>query len=118
MRPKQNPYFGIFYAVIYRSVYCATTKIFVLKRPLINSKLTSLFPIKVSLTFLNLLILNITSSVAYDSICRHKTSRPEVFCKKDVLINFTKLTGKHLSHSLSFNKVADLRPATLLKKIY
>ena len=30
--------------------------------------------------------------------------------------NFTKFTGKHLCQSLFFNKVAGLRPATLLKK--
>ena len=35
--------------------------------------------------------------------------------KKGVLINFTKLTGKHLRQSVFFNKVAGLRPATLLK---
>ena len=36
--------------------------------------------------------------------------------KKSVLKKFTKFTGKHLCQSLFFNKVADLRPATLLKK--
>ena len=36
--------------------------------------------------------------------------------KKDVLTNFTKFTGKHLCQCLFFNKVAGLRPATLLKK--
>ena len=30
--------------------------------------------------------------------------------------NLTKFTGKHLCQSLFFNKVAALRPATLLKK--
>ena len=39
-----------------------------------------------------------------------------VFLKQDVLKNFPKFTGKHLYQSLFFNKVADLRPATLLKK--
>ena len=39
-----------------------------------------------------------------------------MFCKKGVLRNFVKLTGKHLCQSLFFNKVAGLRPATLLKK--
>ena len=39
-----------------------------------------------------------------------------MFCKKGVLKNFTKCTGKHLYQSLLFNKVAGLRPATLLKK--
>ena len=37
------------------------------------------------------------------------SSRPEVFCKKSVLRNFTKFTGKHLCQSLFFNKVAGLR---------
>ena len=36
--------------------------------------------------------------------------------EKGVLRNFTKFTGKHLCQSLFFNKVAGLRPATLLKK--
>ena len=40
----------------------------------------------------------------------------EVLCKKDVLKNFGKSTGKHLCHGLFFNKVAALRSATLLKK--
>ena len=30
--------------------------------------------------------------------------------------NFAKFTGKHMCKSLFFNKVAGLRPATLLKK--
>ena len=45
-----------------------------------------------------------------------RSSRPEVFCKKGVLRNFAKFTGKHLCQSLFFNKVAGLRSATLLKK--
>ena len=36
--------------------------------------------------------------------------------EKLVLKNFTKFTGKHLCQSLFFNKVAVLKPATLLKK--
>ena len=40
-----------------------------------------------------------------------RSSRPEVFCKKGVLRNFAKLTGKHLCQSFFFNKAA-----TLLKK--
>ena len=46
----------------------------------------------------------------------HRSSRPEVFCKKGVLRNFAKFAGKHLCQSLFFNKVAGLKPATLLKK--
>ena len=44
------------------------------------------------------------------------SSRPELFCKKGVLNNFTKFTGKHLYRSLFFNKDVGLRPATLLRK--
>ena len=36
--------------------------------------------------------------------------------KKGVLRNFAKFTGKHLCQSLFLNKVAGLKPATLLKK--
>ena len=36
--------------------------------------------------------------------------------QKGVLRNFAKFTQKHLCQSLFFNKVAGLRPATLLKK--
>ena len=43
------------------------------------------------------------------------SSRPEVFCKKVVLENFTKFTGKHLYQRLFSIRVADLRLATLLK---
>ena len=46
----------------------------------------------------------------------YRYSRPEPFCKKAALRNFTKFTGKHLCQSLFFNKVAGLRPATLSKK--
>ena len=44
------------------------------------------------------------------------SSRPEVFCKKSILKNFTKFTGKHLCQSLFVNKVAGLRYAALLKQ--
>ena len=37
-----------------------------------------------------------------------RSSRPELFLKKDVLKSFTKFTGKHLRQSLFFNKVAGL----------
>ena len=40
-----------------------------------------------------------------------------LYCSvKDVLRNFAKFTGKHLSQRLFFNKVVDLLPATILKK--
>ena len=40
--------------------------------------------------------------------CCDRSSRPDVFCKKGVLRDFTKFTGKHLSQSFFFNKVAGL----------
>ena len=45
-----------------------------------------------------------------------RSSRPEVFCRKGVLRDFTKFTGKHLCESLYLIKVAGRGPATLLKK--
>ena len=50
------------------------------------------------------------------NFCFSRSSRQEVFCRKDFLRHFAKFTGKHMCQSLCFNKVADLRPATLLKK--
>ena len=41
-----------------------------------------------------------------------------MFCKKGVHTNFAKFTGKHLCQRLFFNKVAGLRPETLLKKSF
>ena len=49
-------------------------------------------------------------------ICSFRSGRPEVFYNKGIPRNFPKFTGKYLCQSLSFNKVACLRPATLLKK--
>ena len=46
----------------------------------------------------------------------NRSSHPKVLCKKGVLRNFKKFTGKHLYQSLLFNKVTGLRSATLLKK--
>ena len=38
-----------------------------------------------------------------------RSSRPDVLCKKQILRNFAKFTGKRLCRSLLFNKVAGLR---------
>ena len=48
----------------------------------------------------------------FQTLAKHvkcRSSRPEVFCKKGVLRNFTKFTGKHLCQSLFFNKVAVIK---------
>ena len=49
-------------------------------------------------------------------LVKNRSSRPDVFCEKGVLINFAKFVGKRLCQSHFFNKVASLRLATLLKK--
>ena len=38
----------------------------------------------------------------------YRSSRPQVFCSKDVLRNFAKFSGKDLCQNLFFNKVAGL----------
>ena len=48
--------------------------------------------------------------------CYIKKQSPDVFCEKGVLRNYTKFTGKQLCQSLFLNKVAGLKPTTLLKK--
>ena len=45
-----------------------------------------------------------------------RNSRPEVFCKKCVLRDFAKFTGKHLYQRLFFNKVAGLEACNFIKK--
>ena len=66
-------------------------------------------------------------SVSCSGVCYHRSFTFSVYwddrsshqrcsIKKGILRNFTKCTGKHLSQSLSFNKVAGLRSTTLLKK--
>ena len=49
-------------------------------------------------------------------LIHERSSRPEVLCKKGVLKYIAKVTGKHLCQNLFFNKIAGLRPATLLKE--
>ena len=47
-----------------------------------------------------------------------RSSHRSCSVKKGVLRKFAKFTGKHMCQDLFFNKVASLRPATLLKKIF
>ena len=51
--------------------------------------------------------------VLFSAVNGNYNLRPMVFCKKGVLRNFVEFTGKHL---FFFNKVVNLRPATLFKK--
>ena len=52
----------------------------------------------------------------FKDVFRRRSSDWRCSIRKGVLRNFVKFIGKHLRQSLSFNKVAGLRPATLLKK--
>ena len=47
----------------------------------------------------------------------YRSSRQEVFCKKGVLKNFAKFTGKHLCQSLFLNKVAGLQACNFILKM-
>ena len=49
-------------------------------------------------------------------VSQFRSSHKRCSMKKGVPRNFPKFIGKHLCQSLFFNKVASLRPATLLKK--
>ena len=64
----------------------------------------------------NIFFLTSQTTLPLPSLNQLKKQPPEVFCKKNVLRNFAKFTGKHLCQSLFFNKIAGLRSATLLKK--
>ena len=46
------------------------------------------------------------NSLYEENNCIFRSSRPEVFCKNNVLRNFAKFKGKHLCQSLFFNEVA------------
>ena len=47
---------------------------------------------------------------------KNRSSHQSCSVRKGVLRNFAKFTEKHKRQSVFFNKVAGLRPATLLKK--
>ena len=57
---------------------------------------------------------NIYLKIHLDGTENNRSSHPEIFCKKYVLKKFPKSTGKHLCQGLFFNKIAGIRPATLL----
>ena len=65
---------------------------------------------------LNLIVSIMSQFILTYFSCPVQRQSPEVFCKKGVLKSFAKFTGKHLCQSLFYNKVAGLRPTTLLKK--
>ena len=52
-------------------------------------------------------------NISWKKIC-NRNSNPDVFCKKGVLRNFSKFTGKHPCQTLFFNKVAGLHRTHLV----
>ena len=59
-------------------------------------------------------ILIIVFRVLLRKVLINRSSRPEVFCEKGALKNFTKFTGKHMWQSLFFNKVVKFLRATFI----
>ena len=49
---------------------------------------------------------------------KNRSSRPEVFCKKSVLRNFAKLTGKHLCQNLFLSKITGLIRKETLTQVF
>ena len=49
-------------------------------------------------------------------LCTLQMQPPEVFCKKGVLRNFKRFTGKHVCQNLFFNKVVGCLASNLIKK--
>ena len=72
------------------------------------------FFIVCNLSNLSLYLFSINKTATL--LSNSRSSRSEVFCKKGVIRNFAKFIGKYLRQSLFCNKVAPLRPATILKK--
>ena len=63
-------------------------------------------------------LLNTDYSVHFSSLFFSRSSRPDVFCEKSVLQNFTKFAGKHLCQSLFFNKAAGLWKKETLAQVF
>ena len=62
-----------------------------------------------------MILTALVNSVTGTEIFKIQKQPPKVFLK--FKLKFYKIHGKHLCQGLFFNKVAALRPATLLKKI-
>ena len=61
-------------------------------------------------------VISMNSAFVKKSFKNFRSSHRRRSLRKGILINFTKFTGKYLFQSLFFNKVAGLRPTTLLKR--
>ena len=69
------------------------------------------------ITTVNIWFISFTIEQIYNSVLkRFRSSHQRCSMQKGVLRHFAKFTIKHLCQILIYNKVADLRPATLLKK--
>ena len=55
------------------------------------------------------MVINNSKIINQDTLNTNRSSRTDGFCKKAVLRNFKKCTGKHLCQSLFLNKATSLR---------
>ena len=68
------------------------------------------------LLFNNLCCCDFKYMSCYLGLPSTRSSQRRFSIKKGVLKNFAKFTGKYLCQNFSFNRVAGLKPASLLKK--
>ena len=117
VRPFQKSFFLIFLKCIYTLYILCVLRFLIIYVCLKFKRSNTLF-------FLSLFLKNLVAAMLFPlfskikfrrnihKYLRHmllffkRSSRPEMFCKKDVLRNFGKFTGKHLCQNLFFNKGA------------
>ena len=115
---KNLPFHGVLYHLVFLYFSTALQVDFVLH----NKKITAVKDFKAAQPMRGLILDQCNEKIKFiTNLCcpfstNYRRSHQRCSMKKSFLRNFTKFTGKHLCQSLFFNKVADLRPATLLKK--
>ena len=102
--------------MIYTNLELSTTKYTLLHTLLSCGIFTTSLTVRATNSELFMTLLKNDIRITKSTFFCFQKQPPEVFCKKSVLRNFAKFTGKHLCQSLFFNNVTDLRPAALLKK--
>ena len=70
---------------------------------------------QIFLSYSKSLLTELSAKSTIRKVFDFRSSHQRCSLKKGALRNFTKFTGKHLCQSLFFNKVAGLKPETLLK---
>ena len=115
---KSLPFHGVLYHLVFLYFSTALQVDFVLH----NKKITAVKDFKAAQPMRGLILDQCNEKIKFiTNLCcpfstNYRRSHQRCSMKKSFLRNFTKFTGKHLCQSLFFNKIAALRPATLLKK--